>query len=397
MIFERILFNILAFALFIIMFFKMVKKNDSNYIALLAMQALGIAISFFELMNGTINWTLLKSISYLISVFLPIAFLYLDNKNINMIEKLYVLRAKLYILINNNTKAKKILIDLVSKYSENYMGHKLLAEIYEKEGGMRKAIDEYVKAIDINKKDYESYYKIANLLNNLTKKDEAIEMLENLLKIKPDASKASLLLGDLLIEKNRYKEAINLYLNSLKYAPDDYDLYYNLGIAYTHLNDFKNAKTVYEKAAEINHYKYKASYSLGKISLIYNDINSAEKYFTQALYGEEVEAMSYYELAKIYMIRKEKEKVILFLEKAIELDETYVKKLEDDTLFIPIKAYVNKKQVKSSSQRKKLSKKEQDAKEHLDSTFNVVEKLNDLDREKLREKYIRELNEKQRE
>lgn len=35
---------------------------------------------------------------------------------------------------------------------------------------MRKAIDEYVQAVDLNKQDYDSYYKVAELLNNLDKK-----------------------------------------------------------------------------------------------------------------------------------------------------------------------------------------------------------------------------------
>ena len=60
----------------------------------------------------------------------------------------------------------------------------MLAELYEKEGGMRKAIDEYVQAIDLNKKDYQSYYNVANLLSGLGKKDEAAEMLFNLLEKK---------------------------------------------------------------------------------------------------------------------------------------------------------------------------------------------------------------------
>lgn len=46
---------------------------------------------------------------------------------------------------------------------------------------MRKAIDEYVQAVDLNKQDYDSYYKVAELLNNLDKKEEASEMLFNLL------------------------------------------------------------------------------------------------------------------------------------------------------------------------------------------------------------------------
>ena len=47
------------------------------------------------------------------------------------------------------------------------MGHKMLAEVYQKEGGMRRAIDEYVTAIDIKKNDYKSYFKIAQLLKDL--------------------------------------------------------------------------------------------------------------------------------------------------------------------------------------------------------------------------------------
>ncbi len=54
--------------------------------------------------------------------------------------------------MGDNRKTKQALIHLVTKYPENYKGHKMLAEIYEDEGGMRKAIDEYVQAIDIHKK-----------------------------------------------------------------------------------------------------------------------------------------------------------------------------------------------------------------------------------------------------
>lgn len=261
---------------------------------------------------------------------------------------------------------------------------------------MRKAIDEYVKAIDIQKNDYDSYYKIAELLNGLTRKNEAISMLENLLKIKPDYINASNLLGELLIEEERYKEAVNVYLDAINYKNDDYDLYYNLGIAYTYLNDFKSAKLVYEKAAEINHLQYNVSYNLGKISLIYNDLEAAEKYFTESIYGEEVEAMAYYELAKIYMIKKDKEKAILFLEKAIELDKMYEKKLDEDVTFIPIRAYIKKSENRDIIERKKLSTKEQKVIEHLDNTFNVVEKLNDIDKKEIKIDFSKEFRGRQR-
>ena len=94
-------------------------------------------------------------------------------------ELLYIFLAKICSIFKNSKKSKQLLMNLINKYPESYNGHRLLAETYEKEGGMRKAIDEYVKAIDINKKDYDSYYRIAELLENLDKKDEAIQMLNN--------------------------------------------------------------------------------------------------------------------------------------------------------------------------------------------------------------------------
>ena len=67
----------------------------------------------------------------------------------------------------------------------------MLAEVYEKEGGMRKAIDEYIKVLDIKGDDYKSYFKISKLLNDLERKDEAIEMLGILVKKKPELSEAN--------------------------------------------------------------------------------------------------------------------------------------------------------------------------------------------------------------
>lgn len=102
--------------------------------------------------------------------------------------------SKMFLAFGNLKKAKEVLMKLVAKYDKSYSGHKLLAEIYEKEGGMRKAIDEYIKVLDIKKDDYKSYYKISQLLNDLDRKDEAIQMLETLKKKKPEMHEANKML-----------------------------------------------------------------------------------------------------------------------------------------------------------------------------------------------------------
>ena len=228
MLAEKIIFNILAFSLFVVMFFKMIKKNDSNYIIVLCMQALGITINFIEIIFKLQLGAFMKIFIYLLSVIIPMIIIYIEYKNINFSELVYVALSKSAMLFGDSKLAKNFLIKLVTKYPESYIGHKMLAKLYEKEGGMRKAIDEYVQVIDINKQDYNSYYRISYLLNELDKKDEAAQMLETLLRKKPEMLEATTLLGDIYCEQERYKEAANIYNDALKYNPASYELYYNM-------------------------------------------------------------------------------------------------------------------------------------------------------------------------
>ena len=49
MLIEQLIFIIIAFALFVYMFYQLIKKNDTKYVPILAIQALGIAIDFVKL------------------------------------------------------------------------------------------------------------------------------------------------------------------------------------------------------------------------------------------------------------------------------------------------------------------------------------------------------------
>lgn len=387
--FEMIWFNLLAFSLFIIIFFKIIRKNDTNYIGLLILEAIGIAISFIEIKLKLKENVFLGTTRYLFSVIFPLVIILLEIKGINFSEILSIVAAKFFMLIGDTKMAKTILVKLVSKYPDSYLGHKLLAEVYEKEGGMRRAIDEYVSAIDIKKNDYKSYFKIANLLKELGKKDEAIEMLENLVKIKPDCYEASCLLGELLCEQERFKEAANVYQQALIYRPAEWDLYYNLGIVYTRLSDFQMAKEMYEKAAAINHKLYGAHYNLGQIAFIQRDFETAEKCFEQSLYGP-FEAMSYYQLAKIYAVKGEKDKAINFLNKAIELDSNLLKPAATEKAFEKIKEYItvsvnmksdDKEQDEIYDEEEKKSTileiQEELARNYLEETAKLVEEMSE--------------------
>ncbi len=385
---EQLIFALITIGIFIYFFYNIIKKNDTSYVSVIILQAIGLALNFFEaLFNIKLNW-IFMIIKYIIGILIPVVILVLEKYDIPLAEIIDITKANIYLKLGDNKKAKQALIHLVTKYPENYQGHKRLAEIYESEGGMRKAIDEYVQAIDIHKRDYDSYYKVAELLNGFDKKDEAAEMLTTLLKKKPEYYEASLLLGNILIEKEMYKDATNIYQEALRYNPANYDLYYNLGIAYTMLNDFENAKICYEKAADINHLLYNAKYSLAEIALIYKEIDEAQKYFMQVIEDEELGPDAYFELAKIELIKGNKDTAIQYANTAIDSNaKKIVPKIKNEPMFIPIMAKIaipfNLENDIEKEEHEEINEKEIKAKEHLEKMFEITRQLGYSDVEML--------------
>ena len=49
LIIEQLIYIIITFALFVYMFFRFIKKNDTKYVPILAIQATGIGIDFLQL------------------------------------------------------------------------------------------------------------------------------------------------------------------------------------------------------------------------------------------------------------------------------------------------------------------------------------------------------------
>lgn len=389
MIVEQLIFTVISFAIFVYMFLKMIRNNDTSYVTILVLEAVGIALNFVEVLFDVKLNIVFIILKYVFVILLPIAIIILEKRNVRLFEGIGLLKVKLLIMFGNTKKAKQILLGILEKNPNSYKAHLYLAKLYEQEGGMRRAIDEYVHAIDLNKQDYESYYKVADLLNQLNKKDEAAQMLSNLLNKKPDNLEASELLGKILIEKEMYKEAANVYQDALKYSPLSYEINYNLGMVYTMLNDFQNAKICYEKAANINSLAYNSKYSLAEIALIYKDLEEAEKKFQEVLEDEELSADAYYELSKIYLMKGNKDIAIKYANTAIDVDsKKIVEKIKKDPIFIPIfaKLSIPFNLEEKEDETKNLSEIEIKSKEHLEEMVEITRSLSYQDIDLLKTK-----------
>ena len=128
------MFKIRCSTLFVNIFLKIMRKKDIIYFISLILQTIGILISFIYLIINIEMNILLKAIIYIISIGIPVIILILEKKNINISEKIYLQIAKLFLLFKDTKKTKKILLSLIEKNENSKMAHKLLAEIYEKEG-----------------------------------------------------------------------------------------------------------------------------------------------------------------------------------------------------------------------------------------------------------------------
>ena len=379
---EKIAFNILAFAIFIITFGRFIKKNDTSYVYVLGIEFLGIVINFIELLASIHLNLFFRIIMYMLSIIIPVIIFLIEYKaKITFPEILNITLAKIALHSGNTEQAKEYLFKLINKYPESYMGHKTLAEVYEKEEKYSVAVDEYIRATEINNKDIKINYNIARLLNKDERADEAITVLQDILKTKPEYYDATNLLGEILYTQERYKEAINVYMNALRYNPGNYDLYYNLGMVYTMVNDFQRAKEFYQKAAEINSLLYNAKLSLGQIALIAGDLDEAERYFKESMKGEDVEAGSYYYLAQIAILKGDKDKALNYMNIAVELDPNIYNKVQKEDVFLPIRNEVKKTQKLENElkRRTKLLLKERKALNHLSKTCSLINSMNNED------------------
>ena len=378
----KILVTLVSFILFIyIFYYKLIKKNDTNYLIILGVQTVGILINFIQIIFGVLKNSFWNSIMFLLAIIIPILVIILEYKNINTSEMLYLVISKTYILLGKDKKAKAYLIYLAKKYPNSYGAHRLLATIYEKEGGMRKAIDEYVKALEIRRNDYKVYYKIPGLLKELGRDDQAILMLGNLLNVKPDHYLATKMISELLLEEGEYKRTISIINKALKYFENDENLIYNLGIAYASINEFSLAKKCFEQVISINNENYDANYRLGQIALLYREFDMAEECFLKSAFKQK-EAKSYYELTKIYIIKNKKETAANYVQKAINIDGSFYKKAKEEPMFFPIKQQIRPPQDNIDKKIEEESKTEIMIEEYLSNTYNLTKVLAQKEEEK---------------
>ena len=279
-----------------------------------------------------------RIISLILGIILPIVIIIIEYlTKVSYDEKIILYIAEFYEFIKNRKKAKDVIVKYLEKYDDSYLLHKKLATIYEKEGGTRKAIDEYVEAVSIKGTDYESYFRVIELLEYLDKKDEAITLIERLLKVYKRYPKAYIMYANLILEKGNLKEVAKIYEEGLSYNKESKEIMYNLASIYVRLNEYSLAKKNLESIFKLDKKSHIVCLNLAQISMIEREYSEAKMYLDIAKKEKEIEDIVYYEIAKINVLERKEEEAISNLNKALEINPNIIGKINATEIFKEIR------------------------------------------------------------
>lgn len=125
-------------------------------------------------------------------------------------------------------------------------------ELYDN-GDYNGAVEQYKKALEIDKKSSLANYEISMTYLALKDYEKAIEHSDNIISAKSDyMEQAYILKGSALDLMGKPKEAINTYNKGIKKFPNNHLLYYNLGYTSYNLNEYKDAEIALQNAVKIN-------------------------------------------------------------------------------------------------------------------------------------------------
>jgi tetratricopeptide (TPR) repeat protein len=112
------------------------------------------------------------------------------------------------------------------------------------------AVQNYRKAISLDPRFNEAYHNMCNTLIGAKRYSEALEALDEFLKIEPNSYRIYFNQGLCLYHLQRYEEAIEKYELALE-QKETADAFNNLGLVYDKMGNKEEAKALYREAQKV--------------------------------------------------------------------------------------------------------------------------------------------------
>ncbi|MEG1705382.1 MAG: tetratricopeptide repeat protein [Clostridia bacterium] len=337
MVIEKVVTIVAMYVLNFLLAHKFIKRYAPENIVIIAISSFAFGSYLAFVVNNVYIPIMIQNLLFILMFGLPCIFVMLQYNDIILSRKILYYKMKLNMYVEEYEKAKKILFKLIDQIGRKADYYYLLGVCYKHLDDFVNSRDSFALAVELDKRNYLSYYELGCILDETNKKDTAIIMFNNALRIKPDFYEAAESLGITYTSQARYEEALKVYKNALEYHPQSFEIYYNIAMIELEIGDYDNAEKSFEKAANLKSKLYSAYYNIGCINYLKGDYVRAIEFFKLARSSTVYGGRAYYKLATVYAATREYEKSMSCLEYAFQIDSRYIKDAKEELIFENIK------------------------------------------------------------
>jgi len=149
----------------------------------------------------------------------------------------------------------KMLDELIKQDGNNAAALYNRAWLYASRNDFEKAVEDYTKAIQIDKGQADIYYNRGLLYVKMKKYDLAVKDFDEAIKLNPRDADAYCNRGGVNNQLGKMGPAIKDYSEALKIRPRDADTLYSRGVVYQSMGNKAKAMEDFKKAAKMGHKK----------------------------------------------------------------------------------------------------------------------------------------------
>lgn len=174
-------------------------------------------------------------------------------------------------------EAAKALTEAKEKLPRSPAIHKAFGTVALSQGRYEAAIEEYKKALELDKDDVVATFQLAVALRKNRQFDEALKLFDVIAKVDRDYPGLALERGLLFQESGRTDEALKEYEEALAKAPEDPDLMLRVGCGYVSAGRGSEAEKLLKKVQQQRPTSAEVNHCLGRAYLVAGNLPDATR------------------------------------------------------------------------------------------------------------------------
>ena len=234
----------------------------------------------------------------------------------------YIRTAEIYMLGNHAGKSKQALEQCLQK-NPNHLPAKIkLAELFFYVKKYEQAMDLLDDVLKMDEHNASVYYLKGLIFKEKGDTNRAVSSFITSTEQNQDDYFSYEELGVLYAKKHN-KLAVDYFQNALRINPKSVETLYNLGKYYQDVSNFEKAKETYSSLLKIAPNNGFAQYNLGAIAVLQKNIDQAIECFSRAILSNPNYAEAYFARGLCYLAKGERPKAVVDFKKTLDINPSY--------------------------------------------------------------------------